>query len=92
MTIGDFPFYKRQYFQGEQVFVKDDGPDATLRVGEATVEEKIELLRRAIPTIIVSDIVGVSPLSAPTPECWEMIRKLRAEQKALEDAKLSQKE
>ena len=39
-------------------------------------------IRRVMPTIIVGDdFVGVSPMVGPTPETWELIKKMKAQSK-----------
>jgi len=55
----------------ETIFPRDS-------TGRRTEVTSLSEVRRVMPNIIVGDdIVGVAPMVGPTPETWELIKKLK---------------
>ena len=52
------------------------------REGRSTEVKSLSEIRGVMPTIMIGDeFVGVSPMVGPTPETWELIKKMKDQSK-----------
>lgn len=53
-------------------------PRRTFKIPFPAASEPVQLNRRAMPTIIEHEIVGVSPMTAPVPGFWDLVNRERS--------------